>query len=118
MKPGASIINTASVEAFTPIAALLPYATTKGAIVTFSRGLAKSLAPRGIRVAVCPGPVWTPLIPSSMPPEVVATFGDTTALGRPAQPAELAGVYVFLASPEASYVTGSAYVVHGRKEMP
>jgi NAD(P)-dependent dehydrogenase (short-subunit alcohol dehydrogenase family) len=119
MEAGASIINTSSVQAFTPSASLLPYATTKGAIVTFTKALAKSLGPRGIRVnAVCPGPVWTPLIPASAPPEQVASFGQDTPLGRPAQPAELAGVYVFLASPEATYVTGSAYGVHGGMDMP
>jgi NAD(P)-dependent dehydrogenase (short-subunit alcohol dehydrogenase family) len=119
MQPGASIINTASVEAFTPQPTLLPYATTKGAIVTFTKALAKSLAQRGIRVnAVCPGPVWTPLIPASAPSEQTETFGQQTPIGRSAQPAELAGVYVFLASEDASYVTGSAYGVHGGMDMP
>jgi NAD(P)-dependent dehydrogenase (short-subunit alcohol dehydrogenase family) len=119
MRPGASIINTSSVQAFTPSAELLPYATTKGAIITFTKALAKSLAQRGIRVnAVCPGPVWTPLIPASSPPEQSETFGQQTPIGRAAQPAELAGVYVFLASEEASYVTGSAYGVHGGMDMP
>jgi NAD(P)-dependent dehydrogenase (short-subunit alcohol dehydrogenase family) len=119
MKPGASIINTSSVQAFTPSAELLPYATTKGAIVTFTKALAKGLGERGIRVnVVCPGPVWTPLIPASMPAEKAANFGANSVFGRPAQPAELAGVYVFLASEDASYVSGSAYGVHGGMDMP
>lgn len=119
MKPGASIINTSSVQAFTPSASLLPYATTKGAIVTFTKALAKQLAPRGIRVnVVCPGPVWTPLIPASTEGDDVAKFGQQSPFGRPAQPAELAGVYVFLASEDASYVSGSAYGVHGGMDMP
>jgi len=119
MRPGASIINTASVQAFTPSAELLPYSTTKGAIVTFTKALAKMLGERGIRVnVVCPGPVWTPLIPASMPAEKAANFGKGSPFGRPAQPAELAGVYVFLASMDASYVSGSAYGVHGGMDMP
>jgi NAD(P)-dependent dehydrogenase (short-subunit alcohol dehydrogenase family) len=119
MKAGASIINTSSVQAFTPSAELLPYATTKGAIVTFTKALAKGLGERGIRVnVVCPGPVWTPLIPASMPAEKAANFGANSVFGRPAQPAELAGVYVFLASEDASYVSGSAYGVHGGMDMP
>jgi NAD(P)-dependent dehydrogenase (short-subunit alcohol dehydrogenase family) len=119
MQPGASIINTSSVQAFTPTPGLLPYAMTKGGIITFTKALAKMLGPRGIRVnAVCPGPIWTPLIPATMPAEEVSSFGQETPLGRPGQPAELAGVFVFLASPEASYVTGSAYGVHGGMDMP
>jgi NAD(P)-dependent dehydrogenase (short-subunit alcohol dehydrogenase family) len=119
MAPGASIINTSSVQAFTPSASLLPYATTKGAIVTFTKALAKSLAKSGIRAnVVCPGPVWTPLIPATTGAQEVSKFGDESAFGRPAQPAELAGVYVFLASSEASYVSGSAYGVHGGMDMP
>jgi NAD(P)-dependent dehydrogenase (short-subunit alcohol dehydrogenase family) len=119
MRPGSSIINTSSVQAFTPSPELLPYSTTKGAIVTFTKALAKMLGERGIRVnVVCPGPVWTPLIPASMPTEKAANFGAASPFGRPAQPAELAGVYVFLASPDASYVSGSAYGVHGGMDMP
>jgi NAD(P)-dependent dehydrogenase (short-subunit alcohol dehydrogenase family) len=119
MRPGSSIINTSSVQAFTPSPELLPYSTTKGAIVTFTKALAKMLGERGIRVnVVCPGPVWTPLIPASMPTEKAANFGAQSPFGRPAQPAELAGVYVFLASPDASYVSGSAYGVHGGMDMP
>jgi NAD(P)-dependent dehydrogenase (short-subunit alcohol dehydrogenase family) len=119
MESGASIINSSSVQAFTPSASLVPYATTKGAIITFTKALAKSVAGRGVRVnAVCPGPVWTPLIPATTPAEEVASFGEQSAFGRPAQPAELAGVYVFLASPSASYVSGAAYGVHGAMDMP
>jgi NAD(P)-dependent dehydrogenase (short-subunit alcohol dehydrogenase family) len=119
MESGASIINSSSVQAFTPSASLVPYATTKGAIITFTKALAKSVAGRGVRVnAVCPGPVWTPLIPATTPAEEVASFGEQSAFGRPAQPAELAGVYVFLASPAASYVSGAAYGVHGAMDMP
>ena len=119
MESGASIINSSSVQAFTPSASLVPYATTKGAIITFTKALAKSVAGRGVRVnAVCPGPVWTPLIPATTPAKEVASFGEESAFGRPAQPAELAGVYVFLASPAASYVSGAAYGVHGAMDMP
>jgi NAD(P)-dependent dehydrogenase (short-subunit alcohol dehydrogenase family) len=111
---GGSIINTASVEAYQPLAKLLPYASTKGAIVTFSKSLAHMVAQKGLRVnVVAPGPVWTPLIPYSMPQEDVTSFGDTTPLGRPAQPAELAPVYVLLASNDASYITGMVYGVTG-----
>ena len=119
MREGASIINVSSVQAFSPSPELLPYATTKGAIVTFTKALAKSLGERGIRVnVVCPGPVWTPLIPATSGAESTAEFGKRGPLARPAQPAELAGVFVFLASPEASYVTGSAYGVHGGMDTP
>jgi NAD(P)-dependent dehydrogenase (short-subunit alcohol dehydrogenase family) len=114
MPSGGSIINTASVEAYQPLAKLLPYASTKGAIVTFSKSLAHMVAEKGLRVnVVAPGPVWTPLIPYSMPQEDVTSFGDTTPLGRPAQPAELAPVYVLLASNDASYITGMVYGVTG-----
>ena len=114
MKPGASIINTTSVEAYNPLPILLPYATTKGAIATFTKALSQEAINYGIRVnAVAPGPVWTPLIPYSMPQGAVKTFGDTTPIKRCAQPAELAPVYVFLASQEASYVTGMIYGVTG-----
>jgi NAD(P)-dependent dehydrogenase (short-subunit alcohol dehydrogenase family) len=114
MKPGASIINTTSVEAYHPLPILLPYATTKGAIATFTKALSQEVIKQGIRVnAVAPGPVWTPLIPYSMPPEDVKTFGDTTPIGRCAQPAELAPVYVLLASEDASYITGMIYGVTG-----
>jgi len=114
MQPGACIINTASINAYQPTPILLPYATTKGAIANFTKGLAHLLAPQGIRVnAVAPGPVWTPLIPSTMPSEAVEKFGEKTPLGRPAQPAELAHIYVLLASQESSYVTGMVYGVTG-----
>jgi NAD(P)-dependent dehydrogenase (short-subunit alcohol dehydrogenase family) len=99
MKPGASIINTTSVQAFDPSPTLLHYATTKGAIVTFTQGLAQELTKKGIRVnAVAPGPVWTPLNPADRPPEEVAHFGEDTPYGRPAHPEEIAPAFVFFAS--------------------
>jgi NAD(P)-dependent dehydrogenase (short-subunit alcohol dehydrogenase family) len=115
MRPGASIINTTSIEAYQPVPALLDYASTKGAIVTFTKGLAQDLVARGIRVnAVAPGPVWTPLIPATMPAEQVSQFGASESpIGRPAQPAELAPPYVFLASQESSYVSGQVLGVTG-----
>ncbi|MDQ3870119.1 MAG: SDR family oxidoreductase, partial [Chloroflexota bacterium] len=119
MRAGASIINVASVESYQPMPYLLPYATTKGAIVTFTQGLAQIVAERGIRAnVVAPGPIWTPLIPMSMPPEMVSSFGQDTPIGRPGQPAEVAPVFVFLASPEASYVTASVYSVTGGMPLP
>ena len=114
MKAGASIINTSSVNSDKPKATLLPYAATKGAIANFSAGLAQLLAEKGIRVnSVAPGPIWTPLIPSTMPPEEVASFGSQVPLGRPGQPAECAPIYVLLASDEASYMSGGRYAVTG-----
>jgi NAD(P)-dependent dehydrogenase (short-subunit alcohol dehydrogenase family) len=114
MKSGSAIINTASIQAYDPSPMLLDYASTKSAIVGFTKALAKLAAERGVRVnAVAPGPVWTPLIPSTMPPDKVKNFGKDTLFGRPAQPAELAPVYVLLASPEASYITGEVYGVTG-----
>lgn len=114
MGEGASIINTTSINAQDPSQQLLAYATTKGAIYNFTAGLAQMLAERKIRVnAVAPGPVWTPLIPSTMPAEAVKTFGQNTPLGRAAQPAELAPPYVLLASDEASYITGATIPVTG-----
>jgi NAD(P)-dependent dehydrogenase (short-subunit alcohol dehydrogenase family) len=119
MQPGASIINVASVEAFKPDPELLAYATTKGAIVTFSKALAQQVAQRGIRVnVVAPGPIWTPLIPSTMPAERVKTFGQDTPMGRAGQPIEVAAALVFLAAPEASYITGTVIGVHGGMPMP
>lgn len=118
MQRGASIVNTASINADQPKPMLLPYASTKGAIVNFSAGLAELLGPRGIRVnSVLPGPVWTPLIPATLPPDQVEGFGSETPLGRPAQPAELAPIYVLLASDESSYVSGSAVSVTGGKPV-
>lgn len=114
MQPGSVIINTASIQSFDPSPNLLAYAATKGAIVNFTKGLAKSVAKQGIRVnAVAPGPVWTPLIPSTMPQEKVEKFGSDTAFGRAAQPRELAPLYVFLASNESNYVTGETYGATG-----
>jgi len=115
---GASIINTSSVNYDQPKPTLLAYATTKGAIANFTAGLAQQLGNRGIRVnAVAPGPIWTPLIPSTMPPEQVAEFGKNTPLGRPGQPKELAPVYVLLASDEASYISGAVIPVTGGKPI-
>ncbi|MGN6375969.1 MAG: SDR family oxidoreductase [Sphingomonas sp.] len=114
MKEGGSIIATASINSDQPSPHLLPYATTKGTIRDFVAGLAQMLAERGIRVnCVAPGPVWTPLIPSTMPPEAVKSFGKNTPLGRAAQPRELAPPYVLLASDEASYITGATIPVTG-----
>lgn len=114
---GAAIINTTSIQATQPSPGLLDYASTKGAITTFTRGLAQQLTPKGIRVnAVAPGPIWTPLQPSyGQPEEKIETFGDNTPLGRPGQPAELAGAYVFLASQDASYISGEVIGVTGGK---
>lgn len=114
MEPGSVIINTASIQSFDPSPNLLAYATTKGAIVNFTKGLSKMAAKQGVRVnAVAPGPVWTPLIPSTMPDEKVKTFGEHTSFGRAAQPRELAPLYVFLASNESVYVTGEVYGATG-----
>jgi NAD(P)-dependent dehydrogenase (short-subunit alcohol dehydrogenase family) len=118
MKPGSSIINTASINADAPSPNLLPYATTKGAIQNFTAGLAQLLAERGIRAnTVAPGPVWTPLIPSTMPPDKVKNFGKQVPMGRPAQPAELAPPYVMLATDEASYISGATIAVTGGKPI-
>jgi NAD(P)-dependent dehydrogenase (short-subunit alcohol dehydrogenase family) len=112
MKPGSSIINTASIQAYQPKPYLLHYAASKGAIVAFTQGLSQELAEKGIRVnAVAPGPVWTPLIPSSSMD--VEHFGKNTPLKRAAQPAEMAPIYVLLASNESSYVTGMVYGATG-----
>lgn len=118
MKPGAAIINTASINSDDPNPTLLAYATTKGAIQNFTMGLAQMLADRQIRVnAVAPGPVWTPLIPASMSAEKVANFGRDYPLGRPAQPVELASTFVMLAEPMSSYVSGTIIAVTGGKPM-
>jgi NAD(P)-dependent dehydrogenase (short-subunit alcohol dehydrogenase family) len=114
MGEGGSIIGTTSINADQPSPGLLPYATTKGTIRDFIAGLGAMLAERGIRVnGVAPGPIWTPLIPSTMPPEKVEGFGKDTPVGRPGQPKELAPAYVFLASDEASYVIGATIPVTG-----
>jgi NAD(P)-dependent dehydrogenase (short-subunit alcohol dehydrogenase family) len=117
LKPGASIITTSSIQAYQPTPELLPYSATKGAIVTFTKGLAQELTPKGIRVnTVAPGPVWTPLIPMSMPAEAAQEFGGSP-LERPAQPAELAPAYVFLACDESRYVSGEVLGVTGGKPL-
>ncbi|WP_030234943.1 SDR family oxidoreductase [Streptomyces sp. NRRL S-350] len=119
LRPGASIINTASVQAYKPSPHLLDYAMTKAAIVAFTQGLALQLAPDGIRVnAVAPGPVWTPLIPATMDDEKVAHFGEQSPLGRAAQPAEMAPAYVFLASQESSYITAEILNATGGTPLP
>jgi NAD(P)-dependent dehydrogenase (short-subunit alcohol dehydrogenase family) len=116
MKPGSVIINTSSIQAYNPNPQLLAYAATKGAIANFTKALAKLLGKQGIRVnAVAPGPVWTPLIPSTMPEEKVEKFGADTVFERAAQPAEMAPIYAFLASSEASYVSGEVYGATGGK---
>ncbi|WP_157221007.1 SDR family oxidoreductase [Flavisphingomonas formosensis] len=118
MREGSAIINTTSVNADTPKPTLLPYATTKGAVQNFTGGLAQLLGQKKIRVnCVAPGPVWTPLIPSTMPPDQVKEFGKSTPLGRPAQPRELAPAYVMLATDEASYISGATIAVTGGKPI-
>ena len=119
MEPGSAIINTSSVQAYQPSPELLDYAATKAAIVNFTQNLSQELAEQGIRVnTVAPGPIWTPLIPATMPDEKVATFGQQTPIGRAGQPAELAPAYVFLASQESSYITGERLGVAGGGIMP
>ena len=116
MKPGSAIINTASVNSDMPNPILLAYATTKGAIQNFTGGLAQLLAKKGIRVnAVAPGPIWTPLIPSTMPEKAVSHFGGQVPMKRPGQPAELATAYVMLADPLSSYTSGTTVAVTGGK---
>ncbi|TWT87248.1 putative oxidoreductase YghA [Pseudobythopirellula maris] len=111
---GGSIINTVSIQAYSPSSYLLPYSASKSALVGLTKGLAEGAIEQGVRVnAVAPGPVWTPLIPATMPEDKVKNFGANTVFGRPAQPAELAPMYVWLASPEASYVTGEVYGATG-----
>jgi len=118
MKPGSAIVNTSSINAKSPNPTLLAYATTKGAIANFTAGLAQLLAERGIRVnCVAPGPIWTPLIPSTMAEKSVEKFGENTPLGRPGQPAELAPAYVLLASDDGSYMTGAMIPVTGGRPM-
>ena len=114
MKPGSAIVNTASIQAYDPSPKLLAYAPTKAAIANFTKALSQSAMKRGIRVnAVAPGPVWTPLIPATMPEEQVKKFGKDTSFERPAQPVEIAPVFVFLASNEARFVTGEEYGITG-----
>jgi NAD(P)-dependent dehydrogenase (short-subunit alcohol dehydrogenase family) len=118
MKEGGAIINTTSINADTPSPQLLAYATTKGAIQNFTGGLAQLLAEKNIRVnCVAPGPVWTPLIPSTMPKEKVMHFGEQVPMKRPAQPCELAPAYVMLASEESSYISGATVAVTGGKPI-
>ncbi|MEB2870396.1 SDR family oxidoreductase [Pseudomonas rhizosphaerae] len=118
MPSGGSIINTSSVNSDMPKPTLLPYATTKGAIANFTAGLAQLLGKKNIRVnSVAPGPIWTPLIPATMPPEAVKTFGEETPLGRPGQPVEVSPIYVLLGSDESSYISGSRYAVTGGKPI-
>jgi NAD(P)-dependent dehydrogenase (short-subunit alcohol dehydrogenase family) len=118
MKPGSAIVNTASINSDSPNPSLLAYATTKGAIQNFTAGLAQMLAEKGIRAnAVAPGPIWTPLIPSTLPEESVKNFGKQVPMQRPGQPAELATAYVMLADPLSSYVSGATIAVTGGKPI-
>ncbi|GAA4391224.1 MULTISPECIES: SDR family oxidoreductase [Brevibacterium] len=120
MPPGSTIVNSTSVQAYEPSAHLLDYASTKAAINNFTKGLAQSLAPQGIRVnAVAPGPIWTPLqVSDGQPKEALPEFGKSTPLGRAGQPTELAPAYVFLSSPESSYVLGETLNVNGGMPTP
>jgi NAD(P)-dependent dehydrogenase (short-subunit alcohol dehydrogenase family) len=118
MGPGASVIGSSSVNSDMPSPTLAPYAATKAAIANLSASLAQLLGDKGIRVnSVAPGPIWTPLIPATMPEEKVANFGDDTPLGRAGQPAELASVYVLLASDEGSYISGARVAVTGGRPI-
>jgi len=120
MPKGASIINTTSIQAYQPSPTLIDYASTKAAIANFTHGLAKQLAPKGIRVnGIAPGPIWTPLQPTEgQPQSAIPKFGEQTPLGRAGQPAELAPAYVFLASQESSYITGEIIGVTGGQHLP
>jgi NAD(P)-dependent dehydrogenase (short-subunit alcohol dehydrogenase family) len=118
LKEGASIIGSTSVNSDMPSPQLAPYAATKAAIANFCASLAQMLGPKGIRVnSVAPGPIWTPLIPATMPEEKVESFGEDTPLGRPGQPAELAGAYVLLASDDGSFMSGSRIEVTGGRPV-
>ncbi|KQV33285.1 NAD(P)-dependent oxidoreductase [Rhizobium sp. Root1204] len=118
MKAGSAIINTTSIQSRQPSSSLLAYASTKGAVSNFTAGLAEMVAEKGIRVnAVAPGPIWTPLIPSTMSAEKTESFGKQTLMGRAGQPAELAGAYVLLASDLGSYMTGAVIPVTGGEIM-
>ncbi len=119
MREGGSIINVGSIQAYQPSPQLLPYSSTKGAIISFTKGLAMEVVQYGLRAnCVAPGPVWTPIIPASMPGDVVSEFGGTSPMGRPAQPVELAPAFVFLASGESSYVNGEILGVTGGQPLP
>jgi NAD(P)-dependent dehydrogenase (short-subunit alcohol dehydrogenase family) len=119
MQEGGSIINVGSIQAYQPSPTLLPYSATKGAIITFTKGLAQEVVQYGLRAnCVAPGPVWTPIIPASMPGEQASQFGGTSPMGRPAQPAELAPAFVFLASQESSFVNGETLGVTGGQPLP
>jgi NAD(P)-dependent dehydrogenase (short-subunit alcohol dehydrogenase family) len=120
LRPGSAIINTASVNSYDPGEDIIDYAATKGAIMIFTKGLAKQLAKQGIRVnAVAPGPIWTPLqVCGGQPTDKLPEFGANTPMGRPGQPAELAAIYVLLASPEDSYATGQVYGAVGGRGGP
>jgi NAD(P)-dependent dehydrogenase (short-subunit alcohol dehydrogenase family) len=114
MAPGSAIVTTSSVSAYLPQDRMFDYAMTKAAIIAFTNGLAKQLGPKGIRAnTVVPGPVWTPLQPISYPGDEIAHYGEGTPFGRPAQPVELAGAYVYLAGPESSYTSGTTLTVSG-----
>jgi NAD(P)-dependent dehydrogenase (short-subunit alcohol dehydrogenase family) len=118
MQPGSSIIGSSSVNSDSPSPTLAPYAATKSAIANFTASLAQMLGPKGIRVnSVAPGPIWTPLIPATMPEEKVKQFGSDTPLGRAGQPAELAPVYVLLASDDGSYISGARVAVTGGRPI-
>ena len=118
MRPGSAIVNTTSVTSDTPKPTLIAYSATKAAIANFTASLAQLLGEKGIRAnSVAPGPIWTPLIPATMPPEQVENFGSNTPLGRPGQPAEVAPIYVLLASDEGSYMNGGVYAVTGGKPI-
>ncbi len=118
MRPGSSIIGSSSVNSDSPSPTLAPYAATKAAIANLSASLAQLLGENGIRVnSVAPGPIWTPLIPSTMPAEKVKSFGDTVPLGRAGQPVELAPLYVLLASDDASYISGARVAVTGGRPV-
>ncbi|PZF08147.1 SDR family oxidoreductase [Curtobacterium sp. MCLR17_034] len=114
MAPGSSIVTTSSVSAYQPQDRMIDYAATKAAIITYTNGLARQLASKGIRAnTVVPGPVWTPLQPISYPGDEIAAYGQDTPFGRPAQPVELGSAYVYLAGPESSYTSGTTLTVAG-----
>ncbi|HWN67354.1 MAG TPA: glucose 1-dehydrogenase [Haliangium sp.] len=119
LAPGSAVINVASIQGYQPSPGIIDYAATKGAIITFTKGLSQELIERGIRVnAVAPGPVWTPLIPQSFDGDHVSKFGEKSPMGRPAQPVELAPAFVYLASDESSFVVGEVIGVTGGVLLP